>query len=567
MIIRGKSVSEGVAVGRAYLYRAAALELDSTCASDNAGAKEYARFTEAREAADGQLAALEKSMAGTDEAKIFTAHRDILFDSSIEGDVEEMTQDGHNAPYAVEAVCEQYATALENLNDPMFSARASDIRDVKRRLLHILLGVELQDLSHLPENTILVAEDLQPSDTAGLDKTHVLAIVTEKGGETSHSAIIARKNGLPALSGVMGVMQAVQQGQLLAADAVDGMLIVDPDENTVKDYEEKARKLNARRVDTARYLAVKPALADGTPVKICLNIASDADSELAPAVYADGVGLLRSEFFYMGRSELPSEEEQLAAYKKILMAFGEKEVILRTLDIGGDKKTDCLPLPEEDNPFLGLRAVRFCFTQEAVFRTQLRAAMRAAEFGNLSVMFPMISSLDEIRRAKALAEDVRSGLIADGITPAHISWGIMIEIPSVALIADAVAAEVDFASIGTNDLCQYLLAVDRLNPTVGDYYQKYHPAMFRIISIAAEAFRKAGKSLSVCGELGGDVLAAPVLVGLGISKLSMNVSSVAGVKRVLSELTMEKCERLAAEVLKLATAGQVEEYLRLELNR
>jgi phosphotransferase system enzyme I (PtsI) len=567
MIFRGKPVSEGVAIGKAWRFVPEELTVP---AAHLEGADERQAaldsFLAARQTADAQLAALEESMAGADEAKIFAAHREILFDPGVEEEIRGGILDGgETAPMAVQRSCEQFAEILAGMDDPLFAGRAADLRDVEKRLLRILLGVAPRDRSHLPEDAVVLAEDLQPSDTAGMDRAHVAAIVTEKGGETSHSAIIARKFGIPALAGAAGLFKRVREGDDLIVDALEGRLYVGCSEEERREFEKKRADWKTKAGRTAEWRDAEPLLADGYRVKICVNIASADPDDLAPAAYTDGVGLLRSEFFYMNRRELPTEDEQFEAYRKVLEAYRGKEVILRTLDIGGDKKAECLDLPVEDNPFLGLRAVRLCFERGGVFKTQLRAALRAAKYGNLSLMLPMISSLTEIRKAKELLAAARDELAAEQTEYGDIRLGIMIEIPSIALQAEEVVKEVDFASIGTNDLTQYLLAVDRLNPEVADYYKKYHPAVFRLISYVAKRFREAGKPLSVCGELGGDALAAPVLVGMGIDKLSMNASSVARVKKTLGGLRREKCEALAAEVCKLGTAHEIEEYLCREL--
>lgn len=565
-MLNGKPVSKGVALAKALLYLPSVGEISAEKVPEGLRGGQVEAFYAARETAKAELNALAQSLAGTEEAKIFAAHEEILFDVAIEEEVKNRAlTEGQSAAYAVDSACSEMADMLAEMDDPLFAERSADILDVKNRLVRILTGAGKMDLSHLPEDVVIVAEDLLPSDTAGLDKARVAAIVTEKGGETSHSAIIARKNRIPALAGVQDATKIIRDGQLLLVDAMAGTLIVDPDAAERAAYEAARAAFYADAAETDKFLSAQPLMKDGTRIPLCLNIASADDEELAGAKYADGVGLLRTEFFYMNCAELPSEERQFQAYKKALEAFGKKEVILRTLDIGGDKQVDCMDLPKEDNPFLGLRALRLCFERPDIFKTQLRAALRAAEFGTLSIMLPMISSIEEIRRARAMAEEAAAELKAAGKCVAPYKFGIMIEIPSIALIADAVAREVDFASFGTNDLCQYLLAVDRLNPAVSAYYEKYHPAMFRLMGYAAGQFAEAGKPISVCGELGGDALAAPVLLGLGVTKLSMNISSLAVIKRTLSKLTMADCRALAKEVLTQPTAQDVEKLLRSRL--
>jgi len=563
MQLQGISVSEGIALGKARFFRTEGHKPNTEIIPDGEQRQEeFRKFISVRKEASAQLDSLKES-TGKEEKEIFTAQNEILFDPDMEAEIKKKIEDnGFHADHAVDSVCETYAEKMEKLEDPLFSERSADIRDIKKRLLNIILGDHGPDLKHLSGNVILIAQDLQPSDTAELDRRHILAVVTEKGGETSHTAIIARKNGLPALAGVRDVFTAIRPDSLLIVDAVKGILIGDPDEDTIRKYRKKAEEFQNRKKETEEYLWKKSELKDGTRVEICLNIASAEPEELAQADCSDGAGLLRTEYFYMNRDKLPDEELQFNAYCTILKAFAGKRVVLRTLDIGGDKQTDCLKFPPEDNPFLGLRAIRYCFEREDVFRVQLRAVLRASAYGNLAVMFPMISSLEEIRTAKEILGEEKKELIRKKIPVGDLPAGIMIETPSIALQADDAAEEVDFASIGTNDLCQYLLAVDRQNPRVSGYYRKYHPAVFRMISRVADAFSTAGKPLSVCGELGGDVLAAPVLVGMGIRRLSMNISSVAGIKKTLSALTKEECCRMAEKVLEKKTASEIEEVMR-----
>ncbi|WP_270395814.1 phosphoenolpyruvate--protein phosphotransferase [Mediterraneibacter massiliensis] len=320
-----------------------------------------------------------------------------------------------------------------------------------------------------------------------------------------------------------------------------------------------------KKNDMKQYIGVEPVTADGTKIEVCLNIGSADKNELELEKYTDGVGLFRTEFLYMSKKKLPTEEEQFAVYKKVAEIFGERQVIIRTLDIGGDKKLDYLELPQEDNPFLGLRALRLCFEMKPIFKTQLRAILRAGYYGNIWIMFPMVGSIGDIRFAKEIVQEVRDELEEEKIPYGrHVKVGIMVEIPSIALMADIAASEVDFASIGTNDLCQYLMAVDRLNPSVAKYYQSFHPAMFRLIKQIVEAFTRQGKPVSVCGEMGGNPQAVALLAGLGIRKFSMNASSIASVKKMISQLNICKAQRMSRTVLELSTAVQVENYLNSE---
>jgi phosphotransferase system enzyme I (PtsI) len=362
--------------------------------------------------------------------------------------------------------------------------------------------------------------------------------------------------------GIRGLLGVVKQGQLAAVNSGEGTVILDPEEAVAEEYAKKCGVFLRRKQDADTFLNREGCTADGVKIDIGLNIAGAEDGELAASEYADSVGLFRTEFLFMGRKTLPCEDEQFSAYRKVLERFGGRPVILRTLDIGGDKRLSCMDLPVEENPFLGNRALRFCFSNPGVFKTQIRAALRASAYGNLWIMLPMVGSLDDIRRAKEFIAGIRYELEKEGKAPGAVKTGIMIEIPSIALIADLASEEVDFASIGSNDLCQYLCAADRMNSEVEGYYQSYHPAMFRLIKETVKAFTGAGKPISICGELGSDPLAAPVLIGLGMRKLSMGSSSVAAVKQAVASVTVKEAEKLAEKALQLSTAVEIERYLK-----
>ena len=567
---KGNPVSPGIAVGRVWLYEPYSPDVSPGELPPEAAGEAAARYDGLREAAKRELEAIRQRLEEEgqgDKAKIFAAHLDILYDVAMDEEIRDAVALDHLTPeWAVQKTYEKYAKLLGKAADPLIRERAADMRDVKNRLLRIAAGVPERNLAALPEPVIVAAHDLLPSDTATLDREKVLAIVTEVGGATSHSAIIARSYELPALLGVEGLLSGLTHGGEAAVDALEGILITDPSPEEKRAFGEKREEFLRRRAREKEFLGARPVLADGTGIPVCLNIGSAGEAELSGEKYVDGVGLFRTEFVYMGRDSLPTEEEQYGIYRTVLEAFGERPVTLRTLDIGGDKKLACMDLPREDNPFLGNRALRLCFQRPEIFLTQLRAALRASVHGNLQLMFPMVGSLEDLRRAKGFVEEARAQLDARGVPYApEVKLGIMIEIPSIALMADKAAEEADFASIGTNDLIQYATAVDRMNPDVSRYYQSCHPGVFRLIGMATEAFRRAGKTISVCGELGGDPLAVPVLVGLGVDKLSMGLSSVAGVKKVLSGLTMAEARRLAGIATGLATAEEVETALRREL--
>ncbi len=502
----------------------------------------------------------------TDKLKIFSAHIEIVSDVAINEEIRGyIANELYSPDYAINLVYDKYIKIISRSKDPLIRERAADLKDVKLRLLRLWFNVDNTSLSNLQKPVVVVASDLSPSDTATMKRENVLAILTEAGGITSHTAILAKSCGIPAVLGIPNITKELKPSETVIVDAIEGKVITNPTQDEIDYYAARKKEFNIKMEEAKSFLSIEPFTSDGVRIEIALNICSSDDRELAHRNYTDGVGLFRTEFLYMKNENLPTEEEQFEEYKKVLQAYKDKPVTIRTLDIGGDKKLPCLELPEEDNPFLGLRALRLCFDNLHIFKTQLRALYRASIYGNLWIMFPMVGSLEDFRLAKKITEEVKAELAAGGYDFRNdVKIGIMVEIPSIAVMADKVASEVDFASIGTNDLCQYLTAVDRLNPKVVQYYQVYHPALFRVIGNVAKAFREHGKPLSICGELSGDPLVTPVLIGMGIRKLSMNESSVAAVKKQISTLDMQSAKRIANTVLELETAEQVEAFLKSE---
>jgi len=571
MEFKGNPVSPGIATGEVFLYKPFTLEIvDKTIDPDGseAAVKQYLTI---RDKAQVELISLKEKLqnAGNPEkAAIFDAHVSMLLDVAMNEEIEELIRDDLMSPEcAIDKVYSKFSRILSKAKDEQVRERVADLKDIKTRLFRIWSGVPEQNLATLEKEVIIVAHDLFPSDTANMDRSKVLAIITEIGGSTSHSAIIARSYEIPAILGIPNVMVHLVNGQTVIVDAVAGILHTSPDDDAHERYARKKEEHLESAREIKRYLGVEPVTKDGIRIDINLNIGSASPDELAGSKYTDGVGLFRTEFMYMSGSSLPTEEEQFRAYRKAAIEFGERPVILRTLDIGGDKQLDCMELPKEDNPFLGLRALRLCFANKSLFKTQLRAVLRAAFFGNLWLMLPMVGSLDDVRTAKALIEEVKEELRHEGIEhKPDIPVGIMIEIPAIAVIAEMVVMEVDFASIGTNDLCQYLTAVDRLNPSVSEYYQSYHPAMFRLIEHVVSVFNAAGKPISVCGEMGGEPLAAAALIGLGMRKLSMGISSVPRIKKLITGLTVPLAKTLADQLMYSATADEAENILKEGLN-
>lgn len=569
-IIKGNLASKGIAIGKVFIYQPFSASVKEHYFPDEQlehQLEEYARTVEKTEQELKQIKTeLEKS--DPDKAAIFSAHIEILRDDAMCEEIEESIRMEHCAPdFAIARVYDAYAEMLEGVDDPLIRERAADLRDVCRRLVRNWHGCEEKNLSSLAEPVIVAARDLLPSDTATMDRKKVLAIITEIGGTTSHSAIIARSYGIPALFGISDLMNTVCHGQEIAVDAIDGKLIIDPTEEERKALL-KIRDAHMRRTEESQKFMNEQAMTkDGVRVEIGLNIGSADPNALKGEKHTDFVGLFRTEFLYMEKSSLPDEEEQFTVYKKVLETCTPRPVTIRTLDIGGDKTLECLDLPKEENPFLGNRALRLCFDRKDLFKTQLRALLRASVYGNLWLMLPMVGSMDDIRRAKKIIEETKHELDTQSIPYSHdMKVGIMIEIPSIALMADIAAKEVDFASIGTNDLCQYITATDRMNPAVTEYYQSFHPAIFRLIGQVVQAFAEEEKPLSVCGEMGGDELAVAALIGLGLRKLSMGIHSVACIKHLLSTLGIKKAEELAANIKNMTTASEVESYLKTNLS-
>ena len=565
MVLRGNGVSKGVAIGEIFLYQPFIPQ--TTEAHYSGDPKQYLeQYEDLCLQARVELQAIRERMMQTDaeKAAIFSAQMEILCDEVMDEEIRDGIQyDTWMPDWAVETVYSRYERRLQKAGDPLIRERAADLKDVKNRLLRIWCGVPQQSLAQLEKPVIIAAHDLLPSDTAVMERDHVLGIVTESGGTTSHSAIIARSYGIPAVLGIPNLLPRLTNGEKVILDAVDGVLITRPDGKQEKEMRIKQKEYEIHAARIQKYLHRDPLTADGERIEIGLNIGSARPEDLEGSSVTDFVGLFRTEFLYMDNDHLPTEEEQIIQYQKALLEYAPRPVVLRTLDIGGDKTLPYLPLPQEQTPFLGKRALRLCFDSPELFRTQLRAALRASVAGQLWIMLPMVSSIEEIKRAKALLEQAKQELRQEKLPfDEGVKLGIMIEIPAVAVIADLIAPEVDFASIGTNDLCQYLMAVDRMNPEVTSYYQSYHPALFRLIGYVVERFKQAGKPICICGELGGDPLAAPVLVGLGIRKLSMSLSSVA-CRQTRPGRLYGKANGGNARAVENMTDGQAREYLQI----
>lgn len=566
-ILKGNPVSRGIALAKVYVYKAFKADVHESYFEAGQEAAKFKQFTDAVAAAEAELDTIVASLSveSPEKAKIFTAHIEILNDEEVAEEVKDMIYSSKAMPdYAVDMVFTEFAILLEKAKDSLIAARAADLRDVRNRVLRILKGEKEQNLANLRDRVVVVAHDLLPSDTATLDRSHVMGIVTEVGGATSHTAIIARSYKIPAVLGVPEATEIMQNGDMIVLDALKGQVLLEPERATISEYEVKLEEFLKSEKQTAEYLGRIPLVASGERFSVGLNIGSTEPDE--GFKYVDFVGLFRTEFLYMESEHMPTEDEQFAAYKKVLANAMGNPVTLRTLDIGGDKSLRYLVLPKEDNPFLGNRALRLCLDMPDMFRTQLRAALRASAFGPMQIMFPMVGTIDDVRAGNAAVEAVKAELRAEGIPfDEKIKVGIMIEIPSIAMIADLAAKETDFASVGTNDLTQYLHAVDRMNPKLITYYQSSSPAMFRILGKIFKEYNEANKQVSVCGELAGEPLAAIVLFGLGLRKFSMNASNIAHVKRMLSLFTLAETEEIAEKVVNMDTQADVEAFLKAEV--
>jgi phosphotransferase system enzyme I (PtsI) len=562
--LRGIAASEGIAIGPAFRFVPGDLTVPSRPAGD--ATSEWARFEAARRAGEAELKDLRERLArqvGDDEASIFDAHRLMLADPMLEEKIRQRIEGGMGVEQAVSESADDVGRMLESTRDELFAARAADVRDVGRRLVRLLLGRPPDGLAGLTLPAVIVAEDLSPSDTAGLDPQMVLGIATAQGGWTSHSAILARTLGLPAVVALgEGLMQRVSAGDEVVLVGSEGLLLVGPEAETVAAY----RRLEAedrRRRETRRGRAAREArTTDGRRVEVAANVGDLASARAAVDNGADGVGLLRTEFLYLDEKDPPGEAKQIAAYREIFSSLGGRPIIIRTLDIGGDKPPSYLLFPREANPFLGWRAVRVSLDRPDLFRTQLRAILQASVGHEVRVMIPMVTGLEEVRRVRTMLAEAEAELAKEGRPHAGgLAMGIMVETPAAAVLVDILAEAADFFSLGTNDLTQYALAVDRGNASVAAVYQPLHPAVLRLIRTAIEAAHSAGKWIGMCGELAGLPKAVPILLGLGLDEFSMVPSQIPAIKDLISRLDGNAARALADEVLQLPTAGDVERHM------
>ncbi|MDU1314057.1 MAG: phosphoenolpyruvate--protein phosphotransferase [Clostridium septicum] len=535
---KGIAASKGYAIGKVFLQEHEEIVITDAKVSDIAIEKD--NLQKALDQAKLQLTAIrDKALAeiGEHEAQVFEAHLTLLDDPEFTGGMLlEIESNSINAMKAVENVTNTFVMIFESMEDEYMRERAADIKDVSKRIISNLAGRGGDAFAITEENTIVVAHDLTPSDTAQLDRSKVVGFLTNIGGRTSHSAIMARTLEIPAIVGLKDITTSVKNGDFVIVDGIEGVCIINPEQSVVDEYTAKRENFLKEQEELKKLIDVKTVTKSGKRVEVCGNIGSPADAEAVVANGGDGVGLFRTEFLYMDRDSAPTEEEQFESYKKVLEIMNGKQVVIRTLDIGGDKTLPYLPLPEEMNPFLGYRAIRLCLDRKDIFRVQIRALLRASVYGNLAVMFPMISGLEEFKQAKEFVEECKAELKAEGIAYSeNIQWGIMVEIPAAAVYADELAKYVDFFSIGTNDLIQYTLAADRMSEKVSYLYNPMHPSVLRLIKMTIDGAHKHGKWVGMCGEMAGDETAIPTLVEYGLDEFSMSATSILTAKKIILE--------------------------------
>lgn len=557
-------MSPGIGIGKAVVIDKASINITKNYIKD--AGNELDRLMNAIETAKEQLNELYVSTIdelGEKEAQIFKSHEMMLEDDTFISDVENrIKQEGVNAEYALNETSNVYIKMFQSIEDEYLRERAEDIKDVMNRVIRILMGISSVDFSNLKENSIIVAKDLTPSDTAQIDRTKVAAMITEIGGKTSHAAIIARIMGIPTVVGLNNITDKIKNGDTVICDGKTGKVLINPNAKQLFYFTKKKNIEDEIRNELKNQIGLPSVTKDGFKVSLTANIGVPNDVDMALENDAEGIGLFRSEFIFMNREHQPTEDEQFEQYKEVLVKMGDKPVIIRTLDIGGDKNVPYIDIPKEMNPFLGYRAIRLCLGNVEVFRTQLRAILRASVYGNVKIMIPMISTMKELKDSKKILQQAKDELTNEGIKfKKDIEIGIMIEIPSAAIISDLLAREVDFFSIGTNDLIQYTMAVDRMNSKLSYLYSQYHPALLRLIKGIIDNAHEAGIWVGMCGEAAGDPKLIPVFVGMGLDEFSMNSPSILRARYIVRNLNKADMEIIAKSTLNMENALEVEEYL------
>ena len=564
-IITGIAASPGIAIGKVFLYKDSNFEIFEQ--SKLTKEEEIARLIKGREIAKAQLEEIKENTLvklGKDKADIFEGHITLLEDEELFSEIDsKISENNYTAEFALNEAIDEYATMLGNLEDAYFKERAGDLRDIGKRWLYGVANQEIVDLSKLQPETIIVAKELNPSDTAQINLDNVLAFVTEIGGKTAHSSIMARSLELPAVVGVGAILDTLQAEQTIIVDAIKGEVIVDPNEETLKLYSEKREKV-LREKEELKVLREKEAISkDGYKVDVWGNIGSPKDVKGIISNGGFGVGLYRTEFLFMDKDSFPTEDEQFEAYKIVAEELAGYPVTIRTMDIGGDKSLPYMELPKEENPFLGWRAIRVCLDRQEILRTQFKALLRASKYGKIKIMLPMIIDIEEVRKAKKILEECKAELREKGIEfDENIMLGIMVETPAVAFRAKYFSRECDFFSIGTNDLTQYTLAVDRGNEQIANLYDTYNPAVLQAIKMLIDGAHAGGINISMCGEFAGDENAVPLLFGMGLDSFSMSGISIPKVKKIMMKLTKVDCEKLVEDALELSTAEEIKKLVK-----
>lgn len=556
----GKGISEGIGLGKAVILEENRLKIEKQKIENISAEKQ--KIYDAVKEVESEIEKLIKNIDGT-EKEIMQAYLMILQDPSlIQETIKIIEQEKCNSAYAVENGLNQIIKTFEEMDDPYMAARSRDIEDMKKRILAKLLKIEEIDLSKLPENTILVAKELSTSDSAKMNLKNISGIITEIGGVNSHMAIIARTNEIPAIVGIRHIFENIKENDFIALNGATGEIFLNPTQEKIEELTKNQENIKQEKQELEKYKNKKAITKDGHQVELLANIGGPQDIQIVIDNTAEGVGLLRSEFLYMDAKDFPSEEEQFEAYKKIAESLENKRLVIRTLDIGGDKDLKYMKLPKEENPFLGYRAIRIYLDNVDLFKVQLRAILRASSYGNVAIMLPMISSIEELRKSKEIIEEVKQELKEKNIKfNENIEVGIMIEIPSSAVMADEFAKECDFFSIGTNDLIQYTIAVERGNEKLANLYSHFNPAVIRLIKSAIDGAHKNGILCGMCGEAAGDVKFIPLLVGLGLDEFSMNANKILKARKLITDLSFEECKELANKVLKLESTEEVKRIL------
>ena len=569
-IIKGIAASDGIGIAKAYTLTEPDLSFEKKQIDDPVA--EYQRIEDAFNQSISELAAIKqnaKSRLSDEELEVFDAHIAILSDPEMKNQIKDEIESQHvSAEEAMTDVTTNFANVLAAMTDNKYmQERAADVKDVAKRALSHLLGKQLPDIASISEPVVIIAKEITPSDTSQMDAKFVKGLATDLGGRTSHAAIMARTLRIPAVVGAEDVTSTIKNGDMVIVDGLHGDIIVDPSQAQIDEYQVKADSFEKERAEWAKLVDAPSVSKDSQHFEIAANIGTPDDVADAVKQGADGVGLFRSEFLYMSSDHLPTEDEQFEAYKKAVVGMQGKPVVVRTLDIGGDKPLNYLPLPEEMNPFLGYRAIRICLHRPDIFKTQLRALIRASEFGPVEIMFPMIATLAELRQAKAIYQECKDELQKDhpGLGD-NVKIGMMIEVPLAALYADQLAKEVDFFSIGTNDLIQYCFAADRGNDAVSYLYQPLNPAFLRLIKHVIDAAHANNTKAAMCGEMAGDQLAMPLLLGMGLDEYSMSASSILRTRSMMKNLDTKECAKWANDAINLCyTADEVEKMVKTRL--